>query len=149
MADPRHAVNRRQDVLRVDGARAADIQPRGEDGQAAKITAVFVGHGVVGVVAPRAPDLVRAQQCFAALRQPRGHGAIYLARVLWADPLRNASMSSATSSAGRPALETACPFCVRDELRAVESNEVVLGDVVAERVEEPRRHHLAPVASPS
>src|SRR5205085_12319357 len=48
VTDPGDAIDGRQDVVRVYGARAAVIEPGGKDVQAAKITAVLVGHGVVG-----------------------------------------------------------------------------------------------------
>ena len=51
-------------------------------------------------------------------------------------------MSSAASSARLPGARDRLSVRVRDELRAVETQEVVLDDEVAKGVEEARRHHL-------
>ena len=51
-------------------------------------------------------------------------------------------MSVPTSARGRPELETACPSAIRDKLTAFELHDVVLGNVVAQCVEQPRGHHL-------
>ena len=102
---------------------------------------MLVKHRVVGVIAPRPPDLIRTEECLTTLRQTRGHRAERAASRERHARRRNASISFATR-ARATGTRHSLPLCMGHELRPVERDEVVLGHVIAECIEEPRRHHL-------
>ena len=62
VANPRDAIGGREDVLRADGTGVGVVDPRFEYGQPAQIAPVFVGNGVIRIVAPHAPDLKWSEQ---------------------------------------------------------------------------------------
>ena len=109
VADLRDAIDGCQDVVGVDRARAAVVEPGREDEQPAEVAPVLVGHGVVGVVSPRAPDLVRAEQRLAALRHPSRHGSVRLPRTGRHVPENEIDVSRDERTRDARHSDTACP----------------------------------------
>ena len=117
------------------------VQPGREDVQAPQVAPVLVRHDVVGVVAPRAEEPIRADQRFTFRRDPeRDRTVLPVAAPCdgYQQPIdvlgeQRAQLADRGQLGG---------VVLDDQPFAIEDDQVGFRDVVAERVEDARRNHL-------
>ena len=140
VAEVRYASLVHEHIQGAHGAHVAVIEPGGEHEQPAQVATMLVGHDIVGIVGTYAKDLVGTQELGSFAREPGRHGPEHPAGPLRHGPEEGIDVCVDQRARSARARHGLTRF-VRHELPAFEANNVVLPDVITERVEHARRDH--------
>ena len=124
-----------EEVGAVDRPHVAVVEPRTEYEQAPQVAPMLVRHHVVGIVAADAEYLVRPEHPRLSPRETCGDGPIRGPGPRRHGPEKpvDVELGQGTRASG---IGHGLPGLRRDELAPIEANDIVLADVIAERVEE-------------
>ena len=141
MADMWHAPVLDEDVGRVHRPHGSEVEPGAEYEQPAEIAPMFVRDDVVRVIGAHAEDLVWTEESALFTGQTRRNGPVR--RSGSGRDRAQESIDVSLSERSRFPARGHCQSAFRrGELPPVEPDDVVLGDVIAQRVQTPGGDHF-------